>query len=132
MFLCWTIPIQHASRWNGRARFFARPHSRDNPISPRHVLYYKQQLQNSGFPTGMTQVWGYFILSEQVTSAGEESVRSSLERSSLHYRPLMSGIERQRIYSAFMVGWIFTAAQTNDNVSSGFNEADPDTLWLTT
>lgn len=31
-----------------------------------------------------------------------------------------------------MVGWIFTAAQTNDNVSSGFNEADPDTLWLTT
>lgn len=24
-----------------------------------------------------------------------------------------------------MVGWIFTAAQTNDNVSSGFNKADP-------
>lgn len=103
-------------------------YSGGNPISPPHVLYCEQQLQNFGVPTGMTRVWGYFILSEQVTSAAEERVHSSSERSSLHYRLLMSGIERQRIHSVFMVGWIFTAAQTNDNVSSGFNKADPDSL----
>lgn len=96
----------------------AHPHWRRNPVSPHRVLYYQPQLQHSTLPTGMIHVWGYFILSEQVTSVGMESVRSSSERSGLHYSRLMSGIERQRIYSGFMVGWIFTAAQTNDNVSS--------------
>lgn len=96
----------------------AHPRWRPNPISPHRVLYYQTQLQHSSLPTGMIWVWGYFILSKQVTSAGEESARFFSERSGLHYSRLMSGIERQRIYSAFMVGWIFTAAQTNDNVSS--------------